>query len=354
MKYYKKFKSFFPILLIVLLNTIGFSQINDKIIIIDGLNRKTEIPKRPKNIACFVGTSYETLFLFGAADRVKYVSSFQATPWAIKLNPNLKNTALLQNYASPNIEELLKLKIDAVLYWSWPDQVNRMEKAGISVICPPFANKNLRNAQEFILSVKKNILFYENIIGATDKNKLKKYFDYFQRSVARIMIITSKISEDEKPKVYFVGGSNVFDSHDMNSNTYWYITLAGGRFVPAIKSSSHTHIILSMEQVIFLNPDIIMMGRVASKDPVIKNPQWECINAVKNGRVYITPEGAFYWDHSSEGILLLLHCAKIFHPDLFKDINLEAELKYFYSTFYNYNLTNDEARRILNHQPPAD
>ena len=46
--------------------------------------------------------------------------------------------------------------------------------------------------------------------------------------------------------------------------------------------------------------------------------------------------------------------AKTLHPDLFKDLNMIKEIKNYYSEFYNYNLTDDQANRILNHMPPAN
>ena len=60
-----------------------------------------------------------------------------------------------------------------------------------------------------------------------------------------------------------------------------------------------------------------------------------------------------YWDYSSEGVLLLEYLAKLFHPDKFADLDMKKEIKEYYSKFYNYNLTDDEAGRILNHLPPA-
>ena len=57
---------------------------------------------------------------------------------------------------------------------------------------------------------------------------------------------------------------------------------------------------VSMEQVVNWNPDIILMGRVATTDPVLKDSKWSAIKAVKNGKVYVNPGGAFYSDYGSE------------------------------------------------------
>ncbi|MDK7353270.1 hypothetical protein [Rothia aeria] len=42
-----------------------------------------------------------------------------------------------------------------------------------------------------------------------------------------------------------------------------------------------------------------------------------------------------------------------FHPEQFKDIDLVQETREFYKTYYGYNLTEDEAKRIIAGQGPA-
>lgn len=83
------------------------------------------------------------------------------------------------------------------------------------------------------------------------------------------------------------------------------------------------------------------------------DPMFQGLSAVKNHRVYMSPTGAFFWDAGQQGILLVEWMAKLFHPDKFQDLDMQKELKGFYSKFFNYNLTDDEANRILNHQLPV-
>ena len=49
----------------------------------------------------------------------------------------------------------------------------------------------------------------------------------------------------------------------------------------------------------------------------------------------------------------MLYLAKYIHPELFEDLDVEEEIKYYYSTFYGYDLGGDQVQRILNHMPPA-
>jgi iron complex transport system substrate-binding protein len=227
-----------------------------------------------------------------------------------------------------------------------------MQNAGIAVICPVLLNRHNRTIEEFIKTAKNNIIFYQKIFGTKNKSKVETYIKYFDSWVNKILKITSKININQRPKVYYVGGPNIYETHGKKSSTYWYIKIAGGEMIPAIDTTFHVNV--SAEQIAALNPDIIMMGRQDSTESVVKNPQLATIKAVKDGKVFITPQGVFYWDHSSEGILLLIYCAKTFYPDLFKDIDFHNLVKNFYSVFYGYILSDDETLRILNHKHPAE
>jgi len=46
--------------------------------------------------------------------------------------------------------------------------------------------------------------------------------------------------------------------------------------------------------------------------------------------------------------------AKTIHPELFQDLDMIKEIKKYYSKFYRYDLTDEEANRILKHLPPAN
>jgi iron complex transport system substrate-binding protein len=59
--------------------------------------------------------------------------------------------------------------------------------------------------------------------------------------------------------------------------------------------------------------------------------------------------GVYLWCvRSSEGALQPLWAAKTLYPELFKDMDMNSEVKEFYKTFYNYDLNDNEADDILN------
>lgn len=86
---------------------------------------------------------------------------------------------------------------------------------------------------------------------------------------------------------------------------------------------------------------------------LLNDPSWQKVNAVKNSKVYFNPDGAFYWDrYSAEEALQIQWAAKIIHPDKFSNIDIVKETRNFYKTFLNYDLSEEEANRIINDDPP--
>ena len=78
------------------------------------------------------------------------------------------------------------------------------------------------------------------------------------------------------------------------------------------------------------------------------------MRAVKDGKLYVIPNGVFMWDLASgESVLLAIYLAKKFHPDLFRDWDMVGEMKTFYSEVYGKTITNEDAERILRCLPPT-
>lgn len=114
---------------------------------------------------------------------------------------------------------------------------------------------------------------------------------------------------------------------------------------------------VSIEQIIASQPDYIIIGGSDAQkgvDAIKADAAWADVPAVKNGKIIKNPVGTFNWDrYSAEEALQILWAAKLFHPEKFTDVDLVKETREFYSTFYGYNLTEDEAQRIINGEGPA-
>nr|WP_319538721.1 ABC transporter substrate-binding protein [uncultured Methanospirillum sp.] len=322
--------------------------------ITDLAGRSVDIPSDVQHVAALVGPSYEKIFLLGSADKISVMPPFpKQMPWAAKIIPNLNKIPSMASFQDPNVEELMKQKIDVVFFWDYPKPLEKMAESGIPVVVtqPSTPEGQAQSVDQFRDMIKNEVSTFGSVLGPDAKARADAYNQYFDEKVERILKVTSTIPDSERPSVYYVRGPDALTTHGKNSYTQWWVNLAGGKLV----SSDITEMVpkVSMEQVISWNPDIIVMGRVNSTSLIMNDPKWKDVSAVKAGKVYTNPEGVMYWDYSSEGVLLLEYLAKLFHPDKFADLDMKTEIKDYYSKFYNYTLTDDEAGRILDHMPPA-
>jgi iron complex transport system substrate-binding protein len=287
--------------------------------------------------------------MLGEKDKIVMVG-FAQSAWAEKINPDLANIPAATNAKSPNIEELLNLDIDVVFTWSDAEPLEAMSNAGIPALSSLASSSLPTSAEEYVAGMKKEVNLYAETLGKNAMSRADKYCKYLDEIIERVTSVTSTLSESNKPNVYYIRGPEILTTHGKYSNTRWYVEMAGGNMLS--KDLEPTIASVDVEQVITWDPDIIMMGRLASTDPVVNDPAWSEITAVKTGKVYVNPDGVFYWDYGSEGALFLLYLAKTFHPDKFTDIDMVKELKDYYADFYGYKLTDDEAEKILKHLVP--
>lgn len=322
-----------------------------KRVVTDLSNRKVDVPNKINRVASLVGPSYEKLMLLGQADKIA-LSMPISSKWAAKVYPDIKKVPTTPSFADPNVEDLISKKVDVVFFWDTPKPLNKMTSSSIPVIVTQKSNGNPDSVEAFQKCIKQEVNVFGQTFGGDAAKIADDWCAYFDKKVEYVTSKTSKLSETEKPKVYYVRGPDALTSHGRNSYTEWYVQMAGGTLVTK-DSKEELMTKPTMEDVLKWNPDFIFMGRVDNTKLILEDPKWSNVKAVKDNKVYVNPEGVFYWDYGSEGVLLLEFIAKTLHPDLFKDLDMNKEVKEYYSKFYHYNLTDDEANRILNHLPPA-
>jgi iron complex transport system substrate-binding protein len=127
------------------------------------------------------------------------------------------------------------------------------------------------------------------------------------------------------------------------------IEICGGKNVveaPLTKGS----VGVSMELLLQWNPDVIITSNEEFYKKVYSDSYWANIKAVQDKQVYLVPISPFNWFEDPPGantIIGIPWTAKVLYPDKFKDLDLKKITKEFYAEYYNYNLTDTQASRIL-------
>lgn len=342
------------IYLILLLFFLSIAVNSREITLLDG--KTVTLPEETKKVACLYGPSFEKVLLLGAESKIVLCSVFHRQfPWPNVVCERLKNIPVTNSFLSPNIESLLKNKPDVVFFWNKPDFIKKLNDVGIAVVYPSGIIGKCLNDSKRLLKI------YADALGKREEKVAEEYCAYFDEKLKIVTDVTSKIQEEKRTNVYFAV-RKLLSTGGKNSIIPDIVEAAGGNCLTKNINLNYGGMI-SVEQFLAWNPDFIVidhcgaewMGSAPAKKiatRIFEDYRLKSVKAVKNKKVFISPTGVFFWDSGQQVILQIMWLAKILHPDKFQHINLENELKFFYSKFFRYHLTDEEAQRILNHQSP--
>lgn len=294
------------------------------------------IPKEVKRVVAN-GAGNQIVFMLGGADKlVGTASTVQQNEMFVKLYPRITEIqTVFVAGQDVNFEELVKLDPDVII-----GDLDNAEEYGLVDL----AIKN-QSPEE----IKKEVLLVGEMFGDEEYRKAEEFCDYYDGNLNYVTEKTKVLTDEEKVKV-FVAGTGILSTEGIGSITTSWIENAGGINVAAEAGVEKSGTI-SLEDLITQNPDIIITRDSATKKELLAKEQYQDIAAVKNKKVYVNPKGVYLWGvRSAETALQTLWAAKIIHPELFEDLDINAKTKEFYSTFYSYNLSDEELDAILNPQ----
>jgi len=107
--------------------------------------------------------------------------------------------------------------------------------------------------------------------------------------------------------------------------------------------------LVSIEQVLLWNPDVIITIDRDFAAGVRDNPLWNSVNAVRDGRVHLSPKLPFGWvdfPPSVNRLIGLWWLAKIIYPELFPE-DLRTLTRDFYTRFYHRTPTEAQIEHVL-------
>lgn len=319
----------------------------DSRIITDMKGNKVVVPRDLTRVALLGGPTGQIAYILGAQDRLCAVTGSIATSELINIfDPSMAKRPVVRTVSgSVNIEELIKSNAQLVIGGDTDGEIVR-SKTGIPVA---YFDDSMGDRLD---EIKRELMFYASVFKAEDRAEI--YNKYLDSTIALVKERTSSIPENERKVIY--NGYNSNHLVTLGGDTFMQerIELAGcinaSKEVGTSRKQEGLHSGLgevSMELVLKWNPDIIVIDMGSLKE--LKNDsRWNSINAVKNGKVYTQPAGAFIWDRptAEAAVLHPLWMAKIAYPEKFKDISFRDEVKRFYKEVFGFNLTDKQARMI--------
>lgn len=308
----------------------------------------------PQRIAAIYGPSYEMLKVLGVEDRIVVRADVQTDnfPWAEEVFSKISETPYLDNvHTSVNFEELMTYNPDMVYSFPRPSEEKQLKEAKVPYLAGQTAKKMEDTPQQ--------LMAYAKTINADAVERARVYGQYYSEKLEMIRKVTDEIEDSKRPKVYYAG-MDILTTYGSYSDMPEVIRAAGGVCVSEeLKAGSRTQI--DYEQLMEWNPDVIFIdhggingGNTVERvrQDLLAEKQYANLTAVQKDAVYLVPSGVFYWDMGLQKVLLVMNMAKTLHPDKFENLDMVQEVQEFYQTFFDYDLSREQAQKILDREEP--
>ena len=264
---------------------------------------------------------------------------------------------------SPNVEEILALRPDAVIFTSLSGYIdttptiNALESAGVTVLC--FNLNTLETYQEEV----------EKLGYVFDKqDEAEEFLDWRKNILDSIEEVVENIPEEDKPRVYFEAASGD-DSYKIYGK-YAYIAMAGGTDIFSDQSGSYMSV--NPEAVADRDPEIIVKveGTAGGYDldtgdtseleearaEIMSRDILQYVPALEEGKeeVHIITVHllSFFGDSGCRNFIQVAYQAKWFHPKLFEDLDPQAIHQEYLTRFQGLDIDLDENGVFV--YPPLD
>jgi iron complex transport system substrate-binding protein len=170
---------------------------------------------------------------------------------------------------------------------------------------------------------------------------------YADEAMTTIKARVDKIAENRRPRVYYARGPRGLETGLGGSINVETIDFLGARNVAAERQGGLA--IVSVEQVLLWNPDVIVTIDRDFAASVRSDPVWSEIAAVRAGRVHLSPKMPFGWvdfPPSVNRLIGLWWLAKILYPEQFPE-DMTSLTRDFYRRFYHVTPTDAQIEHVL-------
>lgn len=244
-----------------------------------------------------------------------------------------------------NREMVLKAKPDLILMWSDRN--------------PPASQKGEESLKKtgipHAYAISGSLSDYPDVFLFLGKllnreKRAKKLSDYSRRVLSGVDAAVRKVPEGRRPKVYYAEGVDGLQTECNDSIHVELLKRIGDTDVHRCHTSCHMGMEkISLEQIMIDDPDVIIAQERLFYEKVFKDPAWQHIRAVRQGKVYLIPRTPFNWfdrPPSFMRILGLQWITNLLYPREYP-VDMVKEGRAFYRLFLGVEVSDREMRRIM-------
>lgn len=319
----------------------------------DQLGRAVTLPDTVKRSVVLMHHALDIAIQLDAEDAVVGVLEQwpKYLPDAVNAFPALKELPTPGDLKSVSMESLLALNPDVVIvtHYAPEDMRNQIEAAGIPVVGVSLyradyeqasrLNPDLKDPDEaYTHGMFEGITLLGEVYGKQEK--AAALIDTIKKNRAIVAEHLGDIPFEQRVSCYMANP----DLHTYGSGKYTGVIMdrAGGRNV-ALELNGFQQV--NIEDVLRWNPAVVFVqNRYRSIVPEIESdPAWAQVDAVKNHKIYITPEYVKPWGHPTPESMALgeVWMAKKLYPEKFADVDMQALANDYYETYYGIPYTGE-------------
>jgi iron complex transport system substrate-binding protein len=185
------------------------------------------------------------------------------------------------------------------------------------------------------------------LLGELIRRDAEPLAAYAEETLTTIQARVNRIPADKRPRVYYARGPRGLETGLGGSINVETIEFLEARNVAAERGGGL--VTVSVEQVLVWNPQVIVTIDRDFAENVRNDPRWAQVEAVRTGRVHLSPKLPFGWvdfPPSVNRLIGLWWLAKVFYPDHF-DQDIRSLTRDFYSRFYHVTPSDADIDRVL-------
>ncbi len=244
-----------------------------------------------------------------------------------------------------NTEMILKAKPDVVIMWaSHESALNQKMEADMRTLGIPLVLMRIDRVEGY----NRGLRFLGRLLNREER--AEKLARYGEEALAKAESFLQRIPETRRPSVYYAQGIDGLYTECHTSSHAELINQTGAGNVHRCQfRTGYGMERVSMEQVIFYDPDVIVVQEREALQRINTDKRWRHVKAVKHGRVFIIPKKPFNWfDRPPSfmrylGIQWLMQCL---YPGDYQ-FDLVEETRNFHRLFLRLELSDEQIREIL-------
>lgn len=310
--------------------------------IIDCSGVEVEIPSKINKVICPNQNAMEFMIAMGQREKLIGVhKSVFIHTWSKEFIDDLES---IKGYGyTPAAEAVYESGADLVITKN-ATAAEELRASGIPAITFQYNNKD---------ELFSAVTMLGEIFGDEAKEFTNKWISLYEDSETVVKEKIGLLQGAERVSAYFIDASSALDAGDLCT------TAGGGSIVETWFDASGVELItkqhkgitsINEEEILEMNPGTILIGGWAENtryEQLFKDSKWEDIDAIKNNRVYLVPDGFVSFErYAVEAPLLIEYTAYQMYPDIFL-YDPVSEFQSFFKEIYNIELSEEKIEYML-------